>query len=139
MSKGGPVSETEEAEILEALEAGLTTHQAAAKFDRAQSTISDVARRNGLDLADRSETKKAAIAKSNYATAERIKLIAEALNKGRELLTSCDNARDFQSIMTGLAIGIDKRRLEEGPGHGDKRGEITMLFDKMREEEAAGT
>lgn len=138
MAKGGPVGEDEEVEILAALESGKSTRDTAREFKRAQSTISDVARRNGLDLADRSETKKAAIARSNYATAERIELISEALNKGRELLKTCDNPRDFQSIMTGIAIGIDKRRLEEGPS-GDKSGEIKMLFEKMRDEEAAET
>ena len=132
MAKGGPVGEEEEAKILEALKAGKTTRQVAEEFKRAPSTISDVARRNGLDLAERSETKKAAIAKSNYATAERIELIAEALNKGRELLKSCDNPRDFQYLMTGFAIGIDKRRLEESQT-GAARGEIERLFDAMEE------
>jgi len=139
MSKGGPVTEDEEADILEALKAGGSIRKVAKDFDRSHSTISDVAKRNGLDLADRSETKKAAIAKSCYAAEDRIKLIGEALNKGRELLKACDNPRDFQYLMTGFAIGIDKRRLEEGPGHGDKSGEIKMLFEKMREEEAAET
>lgn len=134
MAKGGPVGEEEEAEILEALKAGRSVRAVARKYDRSISTISDVAKRNGLDLAERSETKKAAIAKSCYAAEDRIKLIGEALNKGRELLKACDNPRDFQYLMTGFAIGIDKRRLEESTDPSARGGEIRVLFEKMQGE-----
>lgn len=133
-SRKGPVSEVEEAKILEALKAGRSVRDVGAEFQRGTGTISRIAKRNGLDLAERSTTKKAALAKSCYASEERIRLISEALNKGRELLAGCTSARDFQSIMTGLAIGIDKRRLEEAtdPTAG-KGGEILELFEKMKE------
>ncbi|MDD3566617.1 MAG: hypothetical protein PHN90_13225, partial [Methanothrix sp.] len=62
----------------------------------------------------------------------RIKLIGEALNKGRELLKACDNPRDFQYLMTGFAIGIDKRRLEESTDPSARGGEIRILFEKMQ-------
>lgn len=137
MAKGGPVGEEEEKAILEALESGKTTREVAKEYDRSPSTISDVAKRNGLDLAERSETKKAAIAKSCYAAEDRIKLIGELLNKAKSLLKTCENARDIQYLATAIAIGIDKRRLEDGPGDVDKAGEIRQLFEKMREEEAA--
>ena len=137
MSKGGPVGEDEERAILEALESGKTTRQVAEDFDRAPSTISDVAKRNGLDLAERSETKKAAIAKSCYASEARIELVGELLNKAKQLMKSCDSSRDLQYLATAIAIGIDKRRLEEGPGHGEKAGEIKQLFDRMEDGEAA--
>ncbi|MCP1391744.1 MAG: helix-turn-helix domain-containing protein, partial [Methanothrix harundinacea] len=113
MAKGGPVSESEEKAILEALKAGRSVRDVAGEYDRSISTISDVAKRNGFDLAERSQTKKASFAKSCYAAEDRIKLIGEALNKGRELLKSCDSPRDFQYLMNGFAIGIDKRPLEE--------------------------
>ena len=80
MSKGGPVGEDEERRIIEALESGRSTRDVGREFDRSHSTIVDVAKRNGLDLADRSETKKAAIAKSCYAAEDRIKLVGELLN-----------------------------------------------------------
>ena len=136
MAKGGPVGEDEEKAILEALKAGRSVRDVADEFDRATGTISNISARNELDLGERSATKKAALIKSCYAAEDRIKLIGEALNKGRELLKACDNPRDFQYLMTGFAIGIDKRRLEEGPGHGDKSGEITKLFEKMESGEA---
>jgi len=136
MSKGGPVGEEEEKAILEALKAGRSVRDVAGEYDRSISTISDVAKRNGLDLAERSATKKAALAKSCYAAEDRIKLIAEALNKGRELLKACDSPRDFQYLMTGFAIGIDKRRLEEATDPSARGGEIRALFDQMRDVEA---
>ena len=76
------------------------------------------------------------IARSNYASSQRIELISEALNKGRELLQKCDNPRDYQYLMTGFAIGIDKRRLEETTDPTGRGGEIRALFDKMSGEEA---
>ena len=134
MSKGGPVFEDEEAEILEALKAGRSVRDVAEEFQRGTGTISRIASRNGLDLGERSTTKRAALIKSCYAAEDRIKLIGEALNKGRELLKSCDSPRDFQYLMTGFAIGIDKRRLEESTDPSAKGGEIRILFEKMGEE-----
>lgn len=136
MSKGGPVSEDEEKAIVEALESGKSTRFVARDFDRAQSTISDIVLRNGLDLAGRSAVKNATIAKSNYASIDRILVISECIAKGRELMAACEAPRDFQYIMTGLAIAFDKRRLEEGPS-GEKAGEIKQLFDRMEDEVAA--
>ena len=135
MSKGGPVGEDEEKSILEALKAGRSVRDVAGEFDRGKTTVSDIAKRNGLDLADVRRTKRAALIKSCYASEDRIKLIGEALNKGRELLKACDNPRDFQYLMTGFAIGIDKRRLEESTDPSARGGEIRILFEKMGQEE----
>jgi hypothetical protein len=132
MSKGGPVGEDEEAEILEALKAGRSVRDVAEEFQRGTGTISRIAKRNGLDLAERSATKTAAFINSCYASEDRVRLIGEALNKGRELLKACDNPRDFQYLMTGFAIGIDKRRLEESTDPSARGGEIRILFEKMQ-------
>ncbi|MDI9399826.1 MAG: helix-turn-helix domain-containing protein [Euryarchaeota archaeon] len=134
MSKGGPVGEEEEKAILAALKAGRSVRDVAEEFQRGTGTISRIAKRNGLDLVERSSTKRAALIKSCYASEDRIKLIGEALNKGRELLKSCDNPRDFQYLMTGFAIGFDKRRLEEATDPSARGGEIAELFQRMREE-----
>ena len=134
MAKGGPVGEDEEKAILEALKAGRSVRDVADEFDRATGTISNIAARNELDLGERSATKKAALIKSCYAAEDRIKLIGEALNKRRELLKSCDSPRDFQYLMTGFAIGIDKRRLEEATDPSARGGEIRILFERMGEE-----
>ena len=132
MSKGGPVTEDEEKAIIEALKAGRSVRDVAEEFQRGTGTISRIASRNGLDLGERSTTKRAALIKSCYAAEDRIKLIGEALNKGRELLKACDNPRDFQYLMTGFAIGIDKRRLEESTDPSARGGEIRILFEKMQ-------
>ena len=132
MAKGGPVGEDEEKAILEALKAGRSVRDVAEEFQRGTGTISRIASRNGLDLGERSTTKRAALIKSCYAAEDRIKLIGEALNKGRELLKACDNPRDFQYLITGFAIGIDKRRLEESTDPSARGGEIRILFEKMQ-------
>jgi hypothetical protein len=135
MARGGPVGEDEEKRIIEALKAGRSVRGVAEEFQRGTGTISRIASRNGLDLGERSTTKRAALIKSCYASEDRIKLIGEALNKGRELLKTCDNPRDFQYLMTGFAIGIDKRRLEESTDTSARGGEIRILFEKMGGEE----
>jgi IS30 family transposase len=134
VSKGGPVGEDEEKAILEALKAGRSVRDVAGEYDRSISTISDVAKRNGLDLAERSETKRAALAKSCYASEDRIKLVGELLDKARSMLTTCDSSRDLQHLATSIAIGIDKRRLEESTDPSARGGEIAELFQRMREE-----
>ena len=131
MGKGGPVGEDEERAILAALESGKTTREVAEEFKRAPSTISDVARRNGLDFAERARMKKADIARTCYASEERIKLVGELLNKAKQLMKTCDSSRDLQYLATAIAIGIDKRRLEEATDPSARGGEIRILFDKM--------
>ena len=135
MAKGGPVGEEEEKAILAALESGKTTREVAEAFDRAPSTISDVATRNGLDLADRARMKKADVARTCYASEDRIKLVGELLNKARSMLKTCDSSRDLQYLATAIAIGIDKRRLEESTDPSARGGEIRILFEKMGQEE----
>jgi len=134
VTKGTPVGGPEEAEILEALEAGRSVRDVAEEFQRATGTISNVAARNGLDL-ERSATKKAAIAKSCYASEARIKLVGEGLDKVATLLKTCDNARDLQALAMASAIWIDKRRLEESTDPTARGGEIRILFEKMGQEE----
>jgi hypothetical protein len=134
MSKGGPVGEDEEKAILEALESGKTTRQVAEEFQRSKGTITNVAARNNLDLVGRAQNKKANLIRSCYDSAARIELIGELLDKARDLLKSCDHPRDLQPLATAIAIGIDKRRLEESTDPTTRGGEIAELFKRMREE-----
>ncbi len=134
MSKGGPVTEAEEKAILEALKAGRSVRATAREFDRSGSTVSDVAKRNGLDLAERAAIKKAEIVRTCYDSVARIELIGELLNKARSMLKTCDSSRDLQYLATAIAIGIDKRRLEESTDPSARGGEIRILFEKMGEE-----
>ena len=135
MSKGPPVTDDEEKAILAALEAGKTTRQVAEEFGRGAGTISRIAQRNGLDLAERSNVKRAALVKSCYASVERIELVGLLLNKAKQLMKTCDTARDLQYLATAIAIGIDKRRLEESTDPAGRGGELRVLFEKMDQEE----
>ena len=136
MSKGGPVGEDEEKAILAALGSGRGVRAVAEDFDRSPSTISGVARRNGFDIAEHVRMKKADLVRTCYAAEDRIKLVGELLNKARSMIKSCDSPRDLQYLATAIAIGIDKRRLEESTDPSAKGGEILILFEKMRAEEA---
>ena len=139
MSKGPIVDEDEEKAILEALKAGRSVRDIAAEFSRGKSTVGNIASRNGLDLMDVHRTKKAAIAKSCYASIERIELVGLLLNKAKQLMKTCDSSRDLQYLATSIAIGIDKRRLEESTDPAGRGGELRTLFEKMETDGAGGS
>jgi transposase-like protein len=133
MAKGTPIAEDEEQAILKALESGKTTREVAKEFDRGSGTISRIAQRNGLDLGERALTKKADLVRTCYNAEARIRLVGKLLDKAEELMATCDNPRDLQPLATAIAIGIDKRRLEEATDPSARGGEIRILFDKMGE------
>jgi len=137
MGKGTPVSKAEEADILAALETGLSLRQVGRDFDRSNSTIADVAKRNGFDVVEHARRKRADTARTCYDSTARIELVGKLLKKAEELMKTCESPRDLQYLATAMAIGIDKRRLEEGPGKGEKSGEIKALFERMEEDEEA--
>jgi len=130
LAKGTPVSEAEEAEICEALKSGKSQNQTAKDFDRAPDTIHRIADRNGLVY---TSPKKAHEARTRYASEERIGLLANCLDKGRDLLAECETPRGYKDLMIGIGIGLDKRHQEEGGG-GSSLGEIKLLFSKMEAE-----
>lgn len=136
MGKGGPVGEDEERAILAALESGKTTREVAEEFKRAPSTISDVARRNGLDFAERARMKKADIARTCYDSVARIKLIGRGMDKAADLLPQITSPRDLKDWSVAVAVLADKRRLEETTDPSARGGEIRALFEKMTAEEA---
>lgn len=136
MSKGGPVGDEEEKAILAALESGRGVRAVAEDFDRSPSTISGVARRNGFDIAERVRMKKADLVRTCYDSSARIELIGKLLKKAESMMKSCESPRDLQYLATSIAIGIDKRRLEESTDPSARGGEIRALFDQMRDVEA---
>lgn len=136
------VDDEEEGRILEALREGKTTREVADEFHRSRSTISDVARRNGLDITAHARMKKNHIARTCYASEARIKAVGKLLDKALAMLNTCDNARDLQYIATSIAIGIDKRRLEDPQQPaGSDSGEIVAFFAAMKakDQEEAGS
>lgn len=134
MAKGGPVGEVEEIAILEALKAGQTTREVAEAFERSNSTISDVAKRNGLDLADRARMKKADVARTCYASGARIKLLGRGMDKATSMLPQINSPKDLKDWSVAVAVLMDKRRLEESGDPTGRGGEIRILFEKMGEE-----
>lgn len=127
------VSEEEEKRILGALAEGRSVRDVAEEAQRSISTISRVAERNGLDIAERSQTKKAALLNSCYASEARIRLIGRGLDRVAKLLQTCDNPRDLQALAMASAIWIDKRRQEEATGEGEGSEALRAFFSAMRE------
>ena len=135
MSKGGPVSQAEEVAICEALEGGMTQTRAAKEFKRSTYTINKIAKRFGISTKCL-ETKKATEVHKYRALEARLDLLADAMDKGRYLLETCEKGRDFQAILTGLAIAIDKFSQAEGPREGETGGELRRLFERMEAEKS---
>jgi len=130
MAKWTPVSSEEEAAICEALEAGKSQYQVAKDFSRGSSTISRIATKHGLGHSD-PKTKPAIEARMCYGSEARIKLVNRGLDKASDLLDAIDTPRALKDWFLGVAIGIDKRRLEDEDTNEGRGGELRLIFDKM--------
>jgi predicted transcriptional regulator len=110
-----PLTDEEKARIREMLDDGQSHNSIAKQVGRAQSTISEYARREGYSpLPDRTP-RVANQARRDYAKAERLELLNQAFETGAEMLERGGlSARDYKEVMTAIAITVDKRRLEEG-------------------------
>lgn len=133
-AKGGPVSAEEEARILEALKAGKSQNRVAKDFDRAPGTIHRIAAKHGLEY---SEPKNAVTVHKYRAAEARLEFLARAIEKAESLLSKCEEGREFQSVMTGAAIAIDKFKVEGG---GDAEGAeaLRAFFIALRGNEKNG-
>jgi hypothetical protein len=111
----GPLSSQEKGTIREMLDQNHSHNQIAKVMGRSQSTISDFARREGYSpLPERTPT-VANAARKEFGKAERMELISLAFMRGEALLNKPDlTPREYKEVMTGIAIGVDKARLEEG-------------------------
>ena len=135
LAKGGPVSDAEEEAICEALEGGMSQTQAAKEFDRSPSTINRIAKDHGL-FGEYSEPKNAVEVHKYRALEARLDLLSDAMDKGRHLLEMCETGRDFQAILTGLAIAMDKFSQAEGPKTGDSGGEILAMIEELKRQKS---
>jgi predicted transcriptional regulator len=112
---GQPLTAEETLRIRERLDEGRSHNWIAKELGRAQSTVSAYARRQGYSPLSERTPHVANQARRDYARAERIELLNTAFATGEEMLKRGGlSAREFKEVMTGIAIGIDKRRLEEG-------------------------
>ena len=105
----------EKALIRELLEDEQSHNSIAKRLSRAQSTISEFAKREGFSPLPERTPRLANQARKDFARAERLELLNRAFEIAADMLEGGGlSARDFKELMTAVAIGIDKRRLEEG-------------------------
>lgn len=135
-----PVGDEERARIVAMLRDGMTQGQVAKETGRGKATISRVANTEGID-SERSATKKATETKQAIAEIDRMEIIGLGLRTGAELLrsyqdreASIENIRAYKDLMTGLAIGIDKHRLETGEvtDRTERRSNDVSLEDEFK-------
>jgi len=125
----------EEEKILSLLLQGKSTRETGKIVGRSSGTVSNVAERNGLDIVKlRHDQLKRAQLASAYASAERrASVAAKILDRGEKILEDTWTARDYRDVSVGLAVGLDKLRLEL-PHDENKGGEILELVDMLRGE-----
>lgn len=125
-----PLSEETRDEIMRHLEAGCSVRQAAKNVGVSTFSVSETARKRGFNFDDKS-TEMAAKCKTKYAQAARIDVVAEGINKLREMLPEIDRSKDMRDWAVSLGILIDKRRLEDSEADNGKGGEIHALITAM--------
>lgn len=113
MSKN--LTDGERLRIKELLDDGRSHNSIAKELGRSQSTVSEFAKREGYSPLPERTPRVANQARRDFGKAERLEL----LNLGFEdawakFERGGLSARDYKELMTGVAIAIDKRRLEEG-------------------------
>lgn len=108
-----PLTDKERKKILAHLEDGKSNGWIAKEVGRSKETVRTLARKAGIDSVDQS-TKKATRARRHFAKEDRLALIGYALDRGGEFLDQPLTPQQYQQVMTGIAIGIDKHRLETG-------------------------
>ncbi len=111
----GPLTSYEKQRIQTLLDDNHSHNEIAKILGRSQSTVSTYAKREGYSpLPERTPT-VANQARREYGKAKRLELLNLVFEKGEEMLNSADlSARAFKEVVTGIAIAIDKSRLEEG-------------------------
>jgi hypothetical protein len=110
---GKAIADSEKEKIIDLLGEGLSHCEVARRTGRSQSAVSALAKQHGIEPEQRMPLAQQAA--REYNRLERMNLLNRAFDKAGELLERKDlSARDFKDLMTGIAIGIDKRRLEDG-------------------------
>jgi hypothetical protein len=113
MSK--PLTDEEKSLIREMIEDEQSHNFIAKRLSCAQSTISEFAKREGYSPLPERTPRIANQARRDFAKVERLELLNQAFEIAADMLERGGlSARKFKELMTGVAIGIDKRRLEEG-------------------------
>jgi hypothetical protein len=110
-----PLTTTEKQRIREMLDDNRSHNEISRAIGRSQSTISGYAKREGYSPLPERTPAIANQARREYSKQERLALIGLIFERGEELLNKPDlSAREYKEVVTGIAIGVDKSRLEEG-------------------------
>ena len=119
--------------IIDYLKDGLTTREVGERVGVSCATVSNVASARGLDISTE-RTRKAAKCKSLYTRPDRIKVIADGIDKLVAMLPEITKAKDMRDWSVSLAILMDKRRLEDSNDSKERGGEFMALMKAMEEE-----
>lgn len=109
------ISNDERKDIIQAIKEGHGCGEIARAFGRSKSTISDIAKEEGLQFGERSRTKTATAVRKAYLSEQRLILVDDGLQKLEDLLPGIKKAKDMRFWAIALGTLIDKRRLEEPP------------------------
>ena len=124
--------------IIDYLKDGLTTREVAEKVGVSNGTVSNVASARGYDISTE-RIRKAAKCKSLYNRPQRIKVIADGIDKLVAMLPEITKAKDMRDWSVSLAILMDKRRLEDSNDSKERGGEFMALMKAMEEENGSAT
>jgi hypothetical protein len=97
------------------LDQNYSHNQIAKVMGRSQSTISTFAKAQGYSPLPERVPSPANQARREYGKQERLALLNLVFEKGEEMLQGGElSPREYKETVTGIAIAIDKSRLEEG-------------------------
>jgi len=132
MSRVRPVTPEERKQIIEALKAGESQTSVAKRFKRSSGTINRIAKEIGLEY---SAPKKANEARVKYARDGRIRVIEKGIDYAEKLIDAGEiGGRELYNWSMALAGLLDKRRQEDDEV-AQRRGSISLLMERLREEE----
>lgn len=133
------VTDKERAKIVAHLKAGKSQTWTARKVGRSKDTVSRIGREAGIRSDGRS-TKRATEAAANFREIDRMEVISIGIDVGAAMLHGIKGmeltpelVKAYKDAMTGVAIGIDKHRLETGEATSRSETVDPERRQKMRE------
>lgn len=139
-----PVSDAERRRIIVFLNDGKSHGWIGREVKRHHTTIGRIAAAEGIESTS-AATKKATEARSLFAEIDRKEVIAEMLQKGREILGKSAHAREYKDAVTGLGISIDKYLLVSGEATGrfeqhshNHPNDLDRYFEELDRHRAGG-
>jgi transposase-like protein len=134
MSNNAPLGPEERLEIVEALRRGnLSHHEIATRFNRAQSTVSKIARDAGITPTHRRKRSPAAKdVESTYGKAERVEFADRFISVLQDMVQSGGlSPRDVREVAQASKVLLDARRNEDyEPGHESTESGGQMTVDR---------